>query len=78
MDTVSIAIIVVVVVGALLFGGNKVRQWSKTAGRAKVDFEIGQLEGATELYEARRKNAEARTAAAKADAVAPPAPPSAL
>lgn len=68
MDTVAIGIIAVVAVGGLLFGGAKVRQWARSVGRAKAEMKIGELEGDTELHEARRRNAEARAAATAAEA----------
>jgi Sec-independent protein translocase protein TatA len=67
MDTTSIAIIVVVVVAAFLFGGTKVRQWARTAGQAKGEFKAGEIDSEITVYEARERIAKAKAAAIAAE-----------
>jgi len=42
-------IILVVVIGALLFGAAKIPQLAKTFGKAKAEYKKGEIEGDKEL-----------------------------
>lgn len=74
MDTTSVAIIAVVVVAAFLFGGNKVRQWARTAGQAKGEFNAGVADSEVQTWQDRQRVAEAKSAALAAESkIGPPA-----
>jgi sec-independent protein translocase protein TatA len=48
-------IIVVIVIGALIFGAKKIPELARTFGKAKGEFEKGRLESEKELKEFKDK-----------------------
>ncbi len=65
----------IVALGALLFGADKLPKLARSAGQAKKEFMLGQME-ADEIAAKAREEARAKSeAAASAEAAAPPAEP---
>ena len=55
MGTNELLIIAVLVLGVLFFGGKKLQEISKSAGRALGEFKKGKLETEKELKELEKK-----------------------
>jgi sec-independent protein translocase protein TatA len=56
LGTNELLIIAVLVLGVLFFGGKKLQEISKSAGRAVGEFKKGKLESEKELKELGKKN----------------------
>ena len=65
----------IVALGALLFGADKLPKLARSAGQAKKEFMLGQME-ADEIAAKAREEARAKSeAASSAEAAVPPAEP---